>query len=113
MNTIGTEDPLRTDRQPPMGMDRLLEVLASAQRRRVVRFLSEREGPIAFERLATVVADGDPDAVRLALHHTHLPKLAENDVVVLDRESGTVEAGPQLPTVANGLSAIEGVYGSN
>lgn len=96
-----------------MGMDRLLEVLASARRRRVVRFLSGHEGSIAFERLAVVVADGDPEDVRLALHHTHLPKLAGDDVVVLDREAGTVEAGPQLPTVASGLSALEDVYDSD
>lgn len=71
-----------------------------ATRRAVLRHLDSEEGQVALADLAERVADGDardPDRLAAALHHNHLPKLAEcglveydsreNRVAMTDRES--------------------------
>lgn len=109
------ESQTGTDRDRSARMDRLLDTLANPRRRRVVRRLSERDAPIAFERLVEDVAaeerdrvdEDDCDGVRIALHHSHLPKLADAGVIVVNHDAETVEPGPQLPTVVDCLNAIE------
>jgi hypothetical protein len=109
-----------TERPPaPLTTDRLLDTLANAYRRRVVRRLAEREGSVPLERLIDDLAaaqddagadadeGSDREAVRIALYHSHLPKLVDDGVVVFDREESAVEPGPQLQVVAACLDALE------
>lgn len=119
LNASGIESRSQAERRPsPPSMDRLLDTIANTHRRHVIRCLFEREGPIAFERLVAIVAEevgdetdavdeDDHETARIALHHSHLPKLVDRGVVALDHDAETVEPGPQLPTVANCLDALE------
>jgi hypothetical protein len=119
LNVNEVENRSPTDRPPaPLTTDRLLDTLANAQRRRIVRRLFEREAPVRFERLVDDLAaagsaqEGDDveaerEAARIALHHSHLPKLVDDGVVTFDREESVVEPGPQLRVVATCLDALE------
>ncbi|WP_232686894.1 DUF7344 domain-containing protein [Halobacterium zhouii] len=73
--------------------------LLSAKRRRIVcGVLADADGPVRFERLAEAVAtreaapDGreEADDVAVALHHVHLPRLAEVGVIEYDPETKQV-----------------------
>jgi hypothetical protein len=75
-------------------------LLADDRRRTVLGVLATRTGPIDLMELATVVAvhesdadeipDGALERVAVALHHQHLPKLDEVDVVDYDTEASRV-----------------------
>lgn len=75
-----------------------LRIAADPHRRSLLQALFESEdGRLPLDELARRVRDGvDEDAERsrrevaAVLRHSHLPKLAENDVVVLDDEADTV-----------------------
>ncbi|WP_336344875.1 DUF7344 domain-containing protein [Halalkalicoccus ordinarius] len=116
LNVNEVENRSPTERPPAsLTTDRLLDTLANAHRRRVVRRLFERDAPVPFERLvddlattqAAETGEADREAVRIALHHTHLPKLVDDGVVTFDREESIVEPGPQLRVVAACLDALE------
>lgn len=119
LNASEIEDRSRTERRSsPATMDQLLDTLANTHRRHVIRCLFERESPIAFERLVATVAaevgagtdtvdEDDHETVRIALYHSHLPKLVNRGVVVFDHDAETVESGPRLPAVASCLDALE------
>lgn len=106
-------------RSSRLSTDWLLDTLANPLRRRVIRCLFEREGALAFERLVSHVAarevgidvhDVDPDdyeTTRIALYHSQLPKLIDSGVIVFDRETETVEPGPELFAAATCLDAFE------
>lgn len=80
--------------------DIALSVLADEYRRLAVEALFEREGPISVADLAAAVADRHPDErsrsseteIATALHHAHLPKLDDADLVDYDSRSTTVTA---------------------
>lgn len=76
-------------------VDELLRVLADRERRAI---LSQcREGPteiFTLEELATQLSTApstDEQAVRIRLHHVHLPKLDQTDVLDYDSASRTIE----------------------
>lgn len=78
----------------------LYEILASTRRQHVLAVLSEREEAVDLSELATEVAeretggivdDGAVEEVRISLHHTHLPKLADVDVIAYRREVNRIE----------------------
>ncbi|MGQ4556050.1 DUF7344 domain-containing protein [Halobellus sp. GM3] len=85
-----------------------LKLLASDERRRLLRELHERDGDrISIHRtdtLETLSGDesdspsaGDPRSVErleIELYHNHLPRLADVDVITWDREADTVAPGP-------------------
>jgi hypothetical protein len=76
-------------------------LLASERRRVVLDILGERSGPVSLEELATAVTatENDTDApdkdaverVRIALHHKHLPKMADLGIIDYDLVSQQVE----------------------
>lgn len=81
--------------------DALFRVLSHRRRRRILWFLLERPettvGELADILVGWELADedgtADPDKHRrvlVALHHNHLPMLAESDLVEYDTETGTV-----------------------
>lgn len=120
LNVNEVDDWSSAERPPePPTTDRLVDTLANAHRRHVVRYLSERRTTVSLERLIDGVAAADAgvgidaiggddrEAARIALYHAHLPKLVDDEVVRFDRDEKTVEPGPQLAVVAACLDAIE------
>jgi len=75
-------------------------LLASERRQTTLSVLSETRRPVDLEELAAAVAarEGDSDdpksdrvaSVATALHHNHLPRMADMGVVSYDAESGRV-----------------------
>ncbi|WP_435182022.1 DUF7344 domain-containing protein [Halorussus sp. AFM4] len=106
--------PLSTDAQ---SLDTVFALLRDRRRRFALRALADRESPVALDGLAAAVArreaadaDGPPreasgtaapasptpdatpaatDDVAEALHHVHLPKLADAGVVDYDEADNT------------------------
>lgn len=75
------------------------ELLASARRRAVLRYLAGRPGDlVSVADLADRLASGEPTASRrevaTSLHHVHLPKLADAGVIRYDPERWRVEYVP-------------------
>jgi hypothetical protein len=119
---------VRTDgdhsvRRARISRDDAFRVLQDDRRRAVLRFLlAERtDDPTPLSALAAFVAavrcdDGESAAVgevqkrvRVALHHSHLPMLADHGLVTYDHATRTVEPKPLLaaldPFLEDGLGA--------
>lgn len=96
------EPPAGTSDEKP-SVDELFDVLTESRRRRVLTVLAERQAPVDVDELARAVTrqenDADPAAlsestvheVHVTLHHVHLPKLNEVELVDYDRDDRTVE----------------------
>lgn len=92
--------------RPPPDDDRLdtiLDAVAHPHRRFLLARLQAGEGPLTVGEAAAAIAawegdgaDGpavDADAIVTSLHHVHLPKLADANVVEYDADAGTVARG--------------------
>ena len=89
--------PPETDDQ---AIDTIFSLLRHRYRRDVVEILSERESPLPLRDLAATIAAGETESdrastettheVATALHHVHLPKLDDADVIDYDTETSTV-----------------------
>jgi len=77
-------------------------ILGDERRQHVTAALLRADGPLTLETLAEAVAvqergdteDPGPESshsIRVSLHHVHLAKLREADVVAYDEETGMVE----------------------
>lgn len=83
-------------------LETIASLLSDRRRRSVVAALSERTAPVPLQELAATVAARDTETeaddapaeskeiVGMDLHHVHLPKLAEHDIVDYDREANLV-----------------------
>jgi hypothetical protein len=83
--------------------DQAFDLLGDGERRRALAALREFDDAVSLDRLARATAarleDAPPEAVtpdqqeRVAamLHHAHLPKLEDADVVTYDPMAGEVE----------------------
>jgi hypothetical protein len=83
-----------------MDMETTFDLLSSSVRRAIITTLRESNS-VTRERLTAILADseanddGSVDArrrIRIALHHNHLPKLAEAGLITYDDESVTATA---------------------
>lgn len=75
-------------------VDELLRVLSGGRRRVVLRALRTRGGETTLDDLAADLAESadlSESQVRIDLHHNHLPKLRDVDVVEYDPETGHVD----------------------
>ncbi|WP_152418820.1 DUF7344 domain-containing protein [Halalkalicoccus jeotgali] len=102
----------------------MFDILATEYRRQVVVRLDRETGTLPFETLVTSVTamrtglepaaleETDREPTRIALYHSHLPKLVDTGVVEFDRETGTVAPGPRLDVVAASLEAVEKLHAS-
>ncbi|SFR71082.1 hypothetical protein SAMN04487947_3790 [Halogeometricum rufum] len=102
-------------RESEVQWDTILGTLADEQRRRVYRRVVETDGPTSLDELVRYLAGGrDADAAELArtrarLHHVHLPKLADADLVSWDggdRVSQGVFSDYISPDVASPPSTV-------
>ena len=76
-------------------------LLANERRRIALAVLADRSTPIGLDGLAEEIAsiEGDVDAVdehavrrvSIALHHNHLPRMADVNLITYDRETKSVE----------------------
>lgn len=91
------------EREASVSLDRILSAVANDHRRAVLNSLISAEGTVEFDGLVDRVGDvlGDDDAerepddrrqrIRIALHHTHLPKLQEARMIDYDAEAGYIQ----------------------
>jgi DNA-binding transcriptional ArsR family regulator len=77
-------------RETEVRWDTMLGILSDGQRRRVYRYVAERERPVSLDEIARHLLDGrDVDAdelarVRARIYHVHLPKLEDVALVSWD-----------------------------
>lgn len=81
------------------GVDRVLSSLAAHRRRFILDYLMDTEaGQASFDELVDHVVENetrspapDREAVATTLHQTHLPKLADERLVEVYRENGSIK----------------------
>ena len=103
-------------------IDRIILALSSAQCCSVCRFLADETDDVTtLQELTTHVvteelsdgehrlADADYRHAAIELHHVHLPKLADADVIEYAPDRGIVRAGSALPIALEllGSEALE------
>ena len=100
-----------SEREQSVSPEMVLSAVANQQRRAIINSLIDAsENTLDYEtlvdRVADTVRDEDGDGaseehrqrVRIALHHTHLPKLEEIQMVDYTAETGNVQfVGGELP----------------
>jgi hypothetical protein len=80
-------------------------LLASDERRRLLEVLHERDSdelPLDREEAIEAVYDANgsdidgtrADQLAIELHHNHLPRMSEADVIAWDRETNAISPGP-------------------
>lgn len=102
-------------RPPPMDFETASELLADDRRRAVVAILHD-DGPISRHRLVRRIVEVQVDTTspapatwyrtHVALHHDHLPRLADAGLVEYDRE--TVAATPELERFVEWVGPLDG-----
>lgn len=112
-STLETTDgppPLGAGRYPPdapVDEDAYHDVLRNPRRRATIAYLQAAETPVDVSTLAdhvaSVEAEGAPDdrlhkSVYVSLRQTHLPRLADHDVVAFDPDRNEVADGPAIDT---------------
>ena len=96
---------------PSIPIDERFDALARTDRRAVIQFFrDESTEEVTLDDLVTGIVDGsywdtDESHVRLCLHHSTLPKLADTGILDYDPRSETVEYWGQ-PAVEQLLDAI-------
>ena len=107
VSITATADRSQSTRES-LSEDDVFEMLSNRRRRFVIHALKHAEGPVDISELSTDVTAWELDIepadvtyddrrnVYSTLKRTHLPKLAENDVVTVDEETHLVEPTPAL-----------------
>lgn len=95
-----------------MNIETTFDMLSSSVRRTIIAVLHETDSIERHRLTATLAAletDGDEDVVadarrriRVSLHHNHLPRLADGDLITYDDE--TVTATSELDEIAQAVS---------
>ncbi|SIR92648.1 hypothetical protein SAMN05421858_4594 [Haladaptatus litoreus] len=88
-----------------------LSVLASSERRQLLHALTNGPASDTPTVSPTTVAteDGDREHV-IALHHIHLPRLEDHDLVTWDQKTDTVTKGPQFDEIEPLLTDLTEKY---
>ena len=111
-------DPSVSDQQTAaVDLDALFEVLADGHRRRLLGYFEDTDDDVAaFSDLVEHVADesvgvsnDDHERVAVNLHHSHLPKLEDANLVEYDPRSETVRyrGGPVVSSWVEMARAYE------
>ena len=86
----------------------VFHILGNDRRREIIYTLTDENEALPVSDLARRIAseevDGEPSknlykSVYVSLQQTHLPKLAEKEIVVYDRDAQCVETGPTFSQV--------------
>lgn len=97
----GTEPP----EEVPITLDDLFEVLKNQRRRRVIRYLGERDEPVSLSDLSESIAAMENDKpvsqltsqerkrVYVGLYQVHLPKMAGMEFIEYDKGRGMIARG--------------------
>lgn len=101
----------------PLTLEQKFTLLADRRRRTLLFVLGEVADPVSIGGLGErLVAREDPesaldqsalDDVELKLHHIHIPKLAEHDVLDYDAEAGIVSRGPRFDRIHSWLESVD------
>jgi len=116
--STNTESRLSLRGRPTLSDDDLHHTLRNPRRRATLHHLGTSWGPTTVRALSEVVAARETgetppprdvrEAVYISLHQTHLPTLAEHDVVEYDRDRKEVVPCSGAPHVGRHLAAISG-----
>lgn len=114
--TGGSRRPLVTPMSPmnkPQHMkdvDRVLKILASVQRRRLLRHLVDKTDQSADrQELARFLAEtsSEVESTEIQLIHNHLPRLKEADLIDYDRRSGALRPTRRIEDIERLMDACE------
>ncbi|MCU4801931.1 hypothetical protein OB920_16245 [Halobacteria archaeon HArc-gm2] len=87
-------------------LDCQLRMVSDARRRELLMSLLKRESTDAGVHDGSVSIRSDGGQRRIAMRHTHLPKLAEADFVDWDRETGHISSGSAFAAIRPLLLAL-------
>lgn len=126
MSTVNAGQPSSNDAGSGVGSsdrslskDDTFHILQNERRRRVLQYLSDTEGAVDMRDIAEQVAAWEHDTtvqqltsdqrqrVYIALYQSHLPKLADFDLITYNRSRGIVERTPLADQVARYLQDPE------
>ena len=90
---------------PTTSLDKMLDILRSSHRRRILVALQDHnprdEDELAADSIASDDAtDDDLEQLKIQLHHTHFPKLAAAGYIEWDPDTETIRRGPNFDDVA-------------
>ncbi len=106
---------------PITEFDTVLELCQEQHRRIILATLAQRKQSATVDDLMKAifkhnhhtplaeVPEEESKQIRLALHHVHLPKLADQSLIDYDQDQQLVEPTPQFDQLQPQLSAIIGV----
>jgi DNA-binding transcriptional ArsR family regulator len=92
---------------PSSDLDDLFDALANETRRRTIRLVADRDGPVDRDEIASALGPAEADRAGTTLHHVHLPVLDEADVLRYDPETGGVTPGATLDVARDCLASFE------
>ena len=89
----------------PTSLDAMLDVLSNSHRRHILLAISDHnprdEDEFTSDEVPTEgMDDGEVNALKTQLHHTHLPKLAAAGYIEWDPDTETVRRGPNFDDIA-------------
>lgn len=99
-----------------MSTEKALELLTKQQRQQILRRMADTLGETPVDRLRRGLQDGDSSRQNgggsaqwqgIELHHVHLPKLQEADVIEYDADHGVVRRGREFQGVLGLLETID------
>ena len=108
----------RVEGDGALALSTAFDLLARQPRRRLLVWLHQHApNEVSLDAIGRHLSNGESGGltegegwdqrVELALHHVHLPKLAEADVVTYDPDAGTIEylGDPRLETLLSWIEA--------
>ncbi len=125
MSTVNAEQPSSNDTvseavsPDALSKDDTFHILQNERRRRVLQYLSDTEGTVDMRDIAEQVAAWEHDTtvqqltsdqrqrVYIALYQSHLPKLADFDLITYNRNRGVVERTPLADQVTRYLQGSD------
>lgn len=85
----------------------VFELLSNGHRHRLLTTLLEEGSTTAIPPSDDTGPEADPESVRLALYHIHLPKLDDAGLIEWDRDRNQVSKGPKFKTVVDLLGGLD------
>jgi len=79
-----------------MKTDAYLDALGDVRRRQLLTALAEENPQLMDHRYAE---DSETEEYRIQMHHVHLPKLADRDIIDWDRQTGQITKGPEFEAI--------------